>query len=257
MTKTKPKTKAVATRKPKKELVWAGANQLLSEPTSKKEVNERALIIMVSQVVKISPFGVNILGGQPYINNLGLKQKLESYNKGAQFTYDWKQIATDDEMKAVVMVNVVDKSGKELLKNPVIGEASNKTMGMSTLHGYQNHIAQTRGENRAIRALCGVRIHEEMLAEIGKRMGKAGDDQEERQLLAEAALTTNASAEEINTKSHEDRLFEATIERIDQIKDDQKLLKEAMGKIGQMDISQAKAQMLKAAIKSHLDKLRK
>lgn len=184
--------------KAKKELVWAGGQALLGkvDPNDKKASGERNLVNLVSQVLNVSPFGVNILGNQPYLNNLGRKQKLEAYAKGADFEYDWKQVALDDTMKAVCLARIVDSKGKPL--SPwILGEASNKTMSMSTLHGYQNHMAQTRAENRAIQHAFGVRIHEDMLSEIKKRMMGAKDETEQ-QLLQQAAKThTSATAEEM------------------------------------------------------------
>jgi hypothetical protein len=43
---------------------------------------------------------------------------------------------------------------------------------MSTLKGYQNHMAQTRARNRAILETYGVKIHEEMMTNIQKMIGK-------------------------------------------------------------------------------------
>lgn len=194
----KTSAKSPAKGKQKKDLVWAGGQALLGkvDPQDQKAVAERKLVNLVSEVLKVSPFGVNILGNQPYLNNLGRKQKLEAYAPGADFEYDWRQIATDDTGKAICLARLVDKKGKPL--SPwILGEASNKTMSMSTLHGYQNHMAQTRAENRAIQHTYGVRIHEDMLAEIKRRM-IANKDEESQKLLAQAAQTnTSAGSEEI------------------------------------------------------------
>lgn len=193
------KTTSKKLAKPKaKDLVWAGGQALLGkvDPNDTKAVAERNLVNLVSTVLKVSPFGVNILGNQPYLNNLGRKEKLEEYSPDADFEYDWKQIATDDTQKAVCFARIVDKKGKPLTPW-ILGEASNKTMSMSTLHGYQNHMAQTRAENRAIQHKYGVRIHHDMLAEIKRRMNQTKDEQEMKLLQQAAQTHTSSGSEEI------------------------------------------------------------
>lgn len=189
---------AVQVKKKKKDLVWAGGQALLGkvDQNDQKAMAERKLINLVSEVLQVSPFGVNILGNQPYLNNLGRKQKLEAYSPSADFEYDWKQIATDDTAKAICLARLVDKKGKAITPW-ILGEASNKTMSMSTLHGYQNHMAQTRAENRAIQHAYGVRIHEDMLLEIKKRMLASKDVEEQKVLAAAAQTNTSAGSEEI------------------------------------------------------------
>lgn len=200
-TKATGKSKALATtdsKKSKKELVWAGGQALMGkvDPNDTKAFAERNLMNVVSQVLQVSPFGVNILGGQPYLNNLGRKQKLKQFDPDVEFEYDWKQPALDDTMKALCMARLVDKKGKALTPW-VLGEASNKTMSMSTLHGYQNHMAQTRAENRVIQHKYGVRIHEDMLQNI-KLLSMKAKTEEEKLLLQQAAHTnTSAGTEEI------------------------------------------------------------
>jgi len=253
------KKKIIVKKVPEKSKpIWAGANLLLGKAKNQQEQQERQLINLVAQVLQVSPFGVNVLGGQPYINNLGLKQKKEKYGRGTQFDYDWKQIAIDDEMKAVVMVRIVDDKGKALMPY-IIGEASTKTIRMKTLLGYQNHLAQTRGENRAIRHLYGVRIHEDMLVEIGKRIKQPNVD---AKMLQQTAGATNASYEEMQPPTSldtdpEKKRYDLTIARVEEIKDDEIKLKEALGKINQLALSDTKRKMIKAMIQSYLKQLRK
>lgn len=243
----------------KSKRIWAGANLLLGKAKSRQEQQERQLINLVAQVLQVSPFGVNVLGGQPYINNLGLKQKKEKYGTGTQFDYDWKQIATDDEMKAIVMVRIVDNNGKPLMPY-IIGEASPKTIRMKTLLGYQNHLAQTRGENRAVRHLYGVRIHEDMLVEIGKRLKGATTDADAK-MLQQTAGATSVSYEEMQPPTSldidpEKKMYDLTVARVEEIKKDENKLKEALGKINQLALSDTKRKMIKAMVQSYLKHLR-
>jgi hypothetical protein len=185
-------TKALAVRKQKKDLMWAGASHLMMKPTSPKEVTERKLIVLVSKALGVNPIGVNILGNLPYANNLARKEKLEEYSPGARFQYNWVQRALDDEQKAVCEAKIVDNGGKDL-SNFVVGECSPATTKMSTLRGYQNHMAQTRAENRAFEAAFGVRFRKELFEGIARELNAGSTTPQ----LAEAAqVAANTSAEE-------------------------------------------------------------
>jgi len=171
--------------------VFAGAQSLMSAPKDEKGKHARQLILIVSESLKISPFGVNILGDLPYTNNMGRKEKLAEYNKDAQFEYKWVKYAEDDTSKAICECRLVSK-GKPLC-GWVVGECSPKTIKMSTLNGYQNHLAQTRAENRAFEAAYGSKMRIELFANIQKlRSGGVLDDD----TAAKALSAGNTSAEE-------------------------------------------------------------
>ena len=215
---------------------------------------------MVAEILQVSPFGVNVLGNQPYVNNLGLKQKKEKYGRKTQFEYEWVQIATDDTMKAVVKVRIVDEKLKPLMPY-IIAEASNQTMSMRTLHGYQNHLAQTRGENRAIKYLWGVKIHEDMLGEIGKRIERTENDVD-RKLLNRVAGAASTSAEEmppstITEEDPEQGVFDRTVVRVNEIRHDEAKIQKALGKISQMALSDTRRQMIRAMLQGYLKEIRK
>ncbi len=252
VTNKAPKKRAIVKAKPKSNLIFAGALFLFTQPKNPKEQMERKLVLLSAEVLKVSPFGVNILGGQPYVNNTGLKQKKEQYCKTDRFEFEWVHIAKDDDEKAIVKCRIVDAKDKP--KMPfVIGECSSKTMSMRTLHGYQNHLAQTRAENRAIKHLHGIRMHEEMLSEIGKRLTKSGDE-ESKKLLGQTAGVTQTSHEEMppTEKMNEDTLFIMAQDRIEEIKGDKIALREALKKVDSMTIAAHKRQMLKEIINGHL-----
>lgn len=185
-------TQAITKKKTKKELVFAGAKALLGKPSSDKEVNEQRLIMITAKVLKVTPFGVNILGGQPYINNLGRKDKMSQYAPTARFIYNWVQRALDDDQKAICEAAI--SIGDDSFTPWIVGECSTVSMGMSTLKGYQNHMAQTRAENRAFQYLYGLRLHQEMLSEMARIAIEQNMSQEEQ---AKIARSTTASAEEV------------------------------------------------------------
>ena len=195
MTK-KPKTKALVVKKDK-DLLWAGSKDLFGQFGSEKDRQKRDSLLVVSQALKITPFGVNMLGGLPYINNLGLKQKsLQDYHKGANFKYQWIRRSEDDSDKAICEARIVD-ARKKALTPWIAGEASPASMKMGTLKGYQNQMAQTRAENRAIRYLDGLRMHQDLIAEITKlRDGGRVDEK----TASEAVLATTVPAEEMNVE---------------------------------------------------------
>ena len=183
--------------KNKKDLIFAGANSLLNKPTNPKEVQERQMIVLVSRALKISPMGVTLLGGFPYVNNQGRKEKLDEYNKSSQFRYEWVHVAVDDAEKAICKAKVVafDQESKQFfdLCDWVIGECSPVSMKMGTLKGYQNHMAQTRAENRAFEAAFGVRFRKDLFGGIDKELNHGKVDEEIAQKALNAA---NTSAEE-------------------------------------------------------------
>lgn len=199
MEKNKTKKLAVVKKADKKKDVWLGSQSLMgSVVPNSKEGKERALVNMTARVLDVSPFGVNILGSLPYINELGLKQKNEHYGKGKnKFVYNWVKRAMDDVEKAICECKIVDDKGKDIT-DWVTGECSPSTMKMSTLKGYQNHMAQTRARNRAIKEAYGVSIHEDMMANIQK-FYKGGNINEKQKELLEynAGVASSVSMEEI------------------------------------------------------------
>jgi len=164
--------KALAKKsEPKKDskLMWAGGSKLLEKSESKEVQKQKNAILVMSNVLGVSPFGVNILGGVAYINKLGRKQKLRQYGGGKwAVEYNWVQRALNDTDKAICEARVIDRETRQPLGEWAVGECSPASMKMSTLAGYQNHNAQTRAHNRAIEECLGAEIHEEMLENLGK-----------------------------------------------------------------------------------------
>lgn len=190
-------SQAIAKKKNKKELAWAGAKALLGKPTSEKEAKDQRLVLLTAKILKVTPFGVNVLGGQPYINNLGRKDKMSQYDAQARFEYNWVQRALDDDQKAICEARVVVDNNvgeKQYLTPWIVGECSTVTMGMSTLKGYQNHMAQTRAENRAFQYLYGLQLHREMIENIARLAEETQISDEDKRAIGKATI---ASAEEV------------------------------------------------------------
>lgn len=190
-------TKAIAKKSNKRSLVWAGGQELMGAPQATRDKSleqvkrERGVLEMIATVLNVTIFGVDMLGNKPYLNNLGRKDKMFQYDKRAMFDYDWLKVAEDDTQKAICRARIVQFSHDDkgqlnsvVLTPWIIGECSDATMSMKTLHGYQNHIAQTRAENRAFQYLYGLRMHHEMLENIAKM--KSGVTKEEVALIANA-----------------------------------------------------------------------
>jgi hypothetical protein len=172
--------------------VWLGAQRMMNKPMTPQETRERNLILVTARVLGVSPFGINILGNIPYINKLGLVQKAREYEPNVRFKYNWIKYANDDTEKAICACKLEVKG--EELTDWVIGECSPSTQKMGTLKGYQNHMAQTRARNRAIREAFEVIIHKEMLANLFRLYRKKEIDDKEVQIIGNAATV---SAEEI------------------------------------------------------------
>jgi hypothetical protein len=183
-----------AESKESKKAMWLGAQRLMNKPNNQQEVKERNLILLTARVLGVSPFGINILGNMPYINKLGLTQKAKEYAKNIQFKYQWIKYANDDTEKAICACKIMD--GNKELTDWVVGECSPSTQKMSTLKGYQNHMAQTRARNRAILEAFGTQIHEEMMLNIQKLYTKKEITEKDVEKIGNSVST---SAEEINT----------------------------------------------------------
>jgi len=200
-TKTEVKTKAI-TKKRESELVWAGASSFIGKPADEKAQGERKVLLLAAKALGVSPFGVNILGGMPYINKLGLAQKA----KGLRFEYNWIRFAEDDNARAICQCRVMSKDGKKSLTDWITGECSPSTQKMSTLKGYQNHMAQTRAKNRAILEYLGTEIHEEMMANIAK-MAREKQITEKQALAIGSGAGKSAEEMEEEQKGKQSELF--------------------------------------------------
>ena len=184
------KTKKIVVEKTStKKLMWTGGSKLLEKSKDPQVHKEKNTILVISSVLNVSPFGINVLGGNPYINKLGRKQKLEQYGEGKwRVEYRWIHRAINDTDKAICEAYVIDEKGKRISAK-ITGESSPASMKMSTLAGYQNHLAQTRAHNRVIEEFIGGRIHQEMLENVAKMKAKGQDI---------PAIDTSLSAEEIS-----------------------------------------------------------
>lgn len=188
--KVAPKVKKKLIEKKEPSLLWAGGAKLMSKSKTQQDQEVKNTIFVISSLLNVSPLGVVVLGGLPYLNKLARKEKLDQYGAGGwRVKYKWAQIAKNDTDKAICQACVVDDKSKEV-SEWVIGEASPATIKMGTLAGYQNHLAQTRAHNRVIEEHIGLRIHREMLENIAKRQ-KTGETVEV------PMIDTSVSAEEM------------------------------------------------------------
>lgn len=196
----KAKSVAVVKSSEKSKLMWAGGIQLLNKSQNADVQRTKEDIILIAKVLNITPFGINFLGGIPYINKIGRKDKLDQYGKSKwQVSYRWPQRSRTDADKALCEACVVNEKGKRI-SEWVIGECSPASTKMGTLKGYQNHIAQTRAHNRVIEEFIGIRIHKEMIENIAKIGRETGQNI--------PVIDTTVSAEEINLKQENNSRIE-------------------------------------------------
>lgn len=216
------KTKAISKRKEKRELVFAGASSLMGvdpKKLSATEVVAHKARILASKALGIPPNTVVMMGGNVYVDNHGRKSKLADYAPKAQFEYEYVQIAKDDNEKAIVKCRIMKLREKpnefgnliaDALCGWVIGECSPATTRMGTLKGYQNHLAQTRAENRAFEAAFGVRFRKDLYEGIGRELGIAPDAVDTESPEVNIALQAgNTSAEEAVPMKKETVAFDA------------------------------------------------
>ena len=183
-----------AAKKEKQHLIFAGASKLLGVDPKKmtpSDIVTHKARALVGTALNIPINTVVILGSQPYVDNHGRKWKLDEWlGKGTwQFEYRWVQYAKNDEEKAIVECRIV-KGGKGLC-GWAIGECSPKSIKMSTLAGYQNHLAQTRAENRAFEAAFGTRFRSELYEGVAKDRTHV-----EAEIVQKALEAGDTSAEE-------------------------------------------------------------
>lgn len=184
----------------KKKMFWVGAKRFLDG--EKGDVARRQLQV-VADVLDVTPLGVNILGNKPYINNLGRKDKMKQYTKNkGMFVYNWIKRSESDEDKAICEARIY-VNGQPIKVNGtempwIAGECSPASIKMGTLKGYQNHMAQTRAENRAFEYAYGLKLHYETMERIGKRLKSKDINQEDAKAVAEA--TSGPSVEEMQTQ---------------------------------------------------------
>lgn len=202
------KTRKIAKSK-KDELVFAGANHFMDkDKLTPAQAMAQKVQVLVSRALNIPVLSVVIMGNMPYVNNHGRKEKMDQYAPGAQFEYDYVQIAKDDTEKAICKARIIDAKGKPLC-GWIIGECSPATTRMSTLKGYQNHMAQTRAENRAFEATYGARFRKDLFTGVAEILKKeavgAGTDTEE--LSTRALQAGRTSAEEAVLDPSFDRSF--------------------------------------------------
>lgn len=183
-----------------KNLIFAGVQSLLKKPTNQKEVIERKLVLAVSKSLEISPISVVIMGNLPYIDNKGRKELLSKYLKsGYKFEYRWPKRSENDTDKAICEARIVDSKGNPLT-DFVVGECSPATIKMRTLNGYQNHIAQTRAENRAFEVLFGDRMRKELYEGLSKLVKNKEITEEEAAASLSAGYTSAEEAVDLQER---------------------------------------------------------
>ena len=217
MESNEKKATAIAKKvaKNKKDLIFAGAATLMVKPNSQKEIVERKMIVLVAKALKINPMSVVIFANLPYVDNKGRKEKMASYCAGAQFRYEWVHIAADDVEKAICKAKIIDGKGKDLC-DWVIGECSPATMKMGTLKGYQNHMAQTRAENRAFEAAFGTKFRSELYSGIERELNTGKVDAEVAQKALNAGNTSAEEAVQLNRQPIAQDPFKMAIKAIEQ-----------------------------------------
>ena len=100
--KSKNELAIAKTQSPSKKEVWAAAQMFFDD----KQKNQ--VIGLVAAALNITPFGINILGSKPYINKIGLDQKLRQYLKNPRIVYEWVKIADNDSDKAICKAKILD-----------------------------------------------------------------------------------------------------------------------------------------------------
>jgi hypothetical protein len=148
-------------------------------------------------------------------------------------------------MKAIVKARVLDSKGKALC-GWVMGECSPATTRIGTLKGYQNHLAQTRAENRAFEAAFGTRFRRELYEGVARIIGRDAQGNKIAEKALSAGNTSAEEAVELNRKPAPADTYTKALAAIAKM-EGQKELKDARSKVASSKIYDAdqKAQLLR------------
>lgn len=148
----------------KKELMWSSASVLMADVTTDKQKLERKVVLALSDLYDLPPQGINIMGSNPYINNLGLTYKLYKYcGQVKEIETELLKPAHSVTDDAIAKTTIILMDGS---KFTAYGTASPRNIKMSTVKSYQNEMAETRSYNRCVRKIITGKMYEDFLSRI-------------------------------------------------------------------------------------------
>lgn len=153
----------------------------------------RKMLMLASKIFEVPVQGVTILGGNPYLNKVGLRFKTEAYYEGFQTTTEFIHYADPREKWAICKATVYDKDMKVIAS--ATGEATPDNIKLAMVKQTLNMMAETRAENRALSKLTAPKMYKDAMQKMTEIAKEQKMTQDQMDSIANAG---KVSAEEID-----------------------------------------------------------
>ena len=190
------KTKKVTVQEPAKEKPsWQSAGILMKKGATPSEQKEQQLIIALAVAFDIPPQGITILGGNPYINRVGLEYKFDENKKEKGWSHFLSkpiEMAKQAGETAIFKTVIFNTDGKIIANGYGTANAGNIKMG--TIKAFLNEMAETRSQNRCLRKVLSSVLYKSFIQNV------MGLKDEQKKLVSEAASNFGSvTAEEMGS----------------------------------------------------------
>lgn len=208
---------------------------------------------LVARVYGVPAMGITSILGQPYLNKDGrlflLKELRKEKHAVKSMRVEFLRLSTSIIEPSIAKKTIVFNDGTEV---EAMGEASKDSVGSDSVKKTLNMVAETRALNRAIWQAIGGDVMER----VDRNIHSLGLSDEEKERLMEVS---RSSAEEmdrpVEEKKEDDKkkLFEAIMNRIEEVKDDKSKLRVALKKLKEWPIDEKDKKKVKSKIMGLLE----
>ncbi len=208
---------------------------------------------LVARVYGVPAMGITSILGQPYLNKDGrlflLKELRKDKHSVKSMRVEFLKLSTSIIEPSIAKKTIVFNDGTEV---EAMGEASKDSVGADSVKKTLNMVAETRALNRAIWQAIGGDVMER----VDKNIHSLGLSDEEKEKIMEVS---RSSAEEMDRPAEEKKdndkkkLFEAIMNRIEEVKEDKAKLKVALKKLKEWPIDEKDKKKVKSKIMGLLE----
>ena len=174
--KKKAKTTALAI-KSETSLQWGGVMPKIQNDKDTAQLS--TFCNQVGKIYGVPSLGVNVMGGNPYLNKDGRLFLLNDLREGKSglkaIRKEFLQMSRNLDEAAIIKVTLVFRDGHEV---EAIGEASKQSVKLDAVKQTLNMMAETRGLNRAIWQEIGGDVWKRVSANLNR--SKLDDDTKQR-----------------------------------------------------------------------------
>lgn len=207
----------------------------------------------VAEIYEVPVTGITAIDKQPYLNKDGRLFLLHKMRKVKAIRVEYIKYSTT-LIEPSICKKIIELKGQSF---EAVGEASQDSVGKSSIRHTLNMMAETRALNRAIWLTIGADVMEqvknnletmEITDEDKARIIEAG-----RSSYEEMERPTNPGDVDEKTKE----LYARTVERIDGISDSIKALEECLKKVPTWPFEAKQKEMLETRIRGAIARLKK